>query len=369
MNINDYLVWRGDLPICKNYPFNEVDGLILARLSYLPFDKINFKEGDTLEVVSHKMKKLIDDDYKIIDDKDLIFNLGNSLRFKDLYITDFILNKDRKAERQFGAITIHLGKEIYVSYIGTDNSIIGWKEDFNLSFMKNLPAQLEGVKYLNDVLTKYKGKVRIGGHSKGGNVAIYSSLYVDKKYKNRINYVYNFDGPGFYDEIIFNGHSDILSKINTYIPQDSVIGRILKHRWEITVVNSSNKGLYQHDIYSWGIIKDKIIRNDGVTGSSEFTNETINEWLLNTSPENRKIFVDGVFEMLYSSESESFRELSKTWTKEIPNMMGAYKDISKDDRKVISKMIKEFIKASSDVFKKNSKVKIEELKDNFFDKK
>lgn len=202
MSVNDYLIWRGDIPFSKKHSFNEVDGLILARVSYLPFDKIIFEDGDTFEIISYKMRNLIDDDYKITSDKDLIFNLGKSVRYRDLKLTDFVLNKNKEAERQFGAITIHLGREMYVSYIGTDNSLVGWKEDFNLSFMKNVPAQALGVNYLNSILDKYKGKVIIGGHSKGGNVAIYSSLYVQKKYKNRIVNVYNFDGPGFYDEII-----------------------------------------------------------------------------------------------------------------------------------------------------------------------
>lgn len=359
MNINDYLIWRGDLPFSL-YGFNEVDSLILSRFSYLPFDKITISDGDKLSEISSKMSTLKDDYYKIIDDKELIVNLGNSIRYKDLTVSDLILNKSIEAEKQFGAITIHLDDFIYVSYIGTDNSIVGWKEDFNMSFMKNVPAQIEGVKYLNNIASKYSDKIWIGGHSKGGNVAIYSALYCNKKIIDRIIKVDNFDGPGFEKSVIANGNK-VLAKVNTYIPQGSVIGRLLEHDEKVYVVNSHNKGILQHDIYSWEIIKDKFVLENKITGSSEIVNLTIRQWLTNTTPQNRKLFVDAVFELLYSSNSESFRELSKTWTKDIPEMVEAYSEISKEDKKNIIKMLKEFGKAFSSAFKEESKYKWEEI--------
>ena len=364
MNINDYLIWRGDLPFSL-FPFNEVDDLILARFSYLPFDKIEFENNETIKSISYKMKDF-SSEFKLEADKDLIINLGKSVRFKDLKVTDFIFNKSKEAERQFGAVTIHLDDFIYVSFIGTDNSIIGWKEDFNMSFMDNVPAQTLGKKYLNNVSSKYSDNIKIGGHSKGGNVAIYSALYCDKNILDRIISVCNFDGPGFNKNIILNGN-DILKKVRSYIPQESVIGRLLEHEEEITVVLSNEKGLYQHDIYSWEIKKDMIVRSS-LTNSSEFAHKTIKKWLVNTTPQNRKVFVDGIFDLLYSSNSESFRELSKNWTKDIPNMLSAYSEISKEDKKVIGNMLKEFSRASSNIFKEESKAKLEEWIGNINDR-
>lgn len=356
MNVNDYLIWRGDLPF-NLFPFNEVDDLIFARFSYLPFDKIEFNDFETIESISNKMKGF-SSEFKIEGDNDLIANLGKSVRFKDLKVSDFIFNKSKEAERQFGAVVIHLEDSIYVSFIGTDNSIIGWKEDFNMSFMDNIPAQIEGKKYLDNISSKYSGNIRIGGHSKGGNVAVYSSLYCDRSILDRIISVSNFDGPGFNKNVILNGNN-ILAKVKSYIPQESVIGRLLEHEEEIIVVLSHEKGLYQHDIFSWEIKKDMIVRASGLTGSSEFAHKAIKEWLINTNPQNRKIFVDGIFDLLYSSNSESFRELSKSWAKDIPNMLNAYSEISKEDKKVIGSMLMEFSKASSNTFKEESKAKIE----------
>lgn len=364
MNVNDYLVWRGDILFSDDYPFNDVDALILARFSYLPFDKI--KLGDeTISSISSKMEKLDISDFKIDDDKLLIHNLGKSSRFKSLKVSDFVFNKVKSLEKQFGAVTIHLPNFIYISYIGTDNSLVGWKEDCNMSFKKNVPAQKEGVKYLSEIAFKYKGLIALGGHSKGGNVAVYSAL--KGGFNNRIIRAFNFDGPGF-EKVIFDECLDksIISKIITYIPQDSVIGRLLEHEEEYKVVSSNNKGLYQHDIYSWNVLKDSLVMLPEVTNSSEFVNQSIRQWLKNTDDKQRKVFVDCIFELLYSSDIDTFRELSKVWVSKIPKFLSTYNSISKEDRETVSKMLKEFVSAVSYVFRETSKSKFEELESKLF---
>ena len=364
MNINDYIVWRGDIPFSDSFPFNDVDALILARFSYLPFDKI--KIGDeTILSISSKMEKLKISDFRIDDDKLLIHNLGKSTRFKNLKVSDFVFNRVKSLEKQFGAVTIHLSDFIYISYIGTDNSLVGWKEDCNMSFKKNIPAQKEGVKYLSEIAFKYKGKIVLGGHSKGGNVAVYSALNGD--FNDRIIRAYNFDGPGF-EKSIFDECLDksIIDRIVTYIPQGSVIGRLLEHEEEYKVVSSNNKGLYQHDIYSWNVLKDDLVMLSKVTDSSEFINQSIKTWLKNTDENQRKIFVDCIFELLYSSNTSTFRELSKVWMSKIPDFLSTYKSISKEDREVVNDMLKDFINAMNYVFKEKSKSKFEEFESKFF---
>lgn len=168
-NINDYLIWRGDLPINSICKFNEIDSMILARFSYLLFNKIKMQKEETIASISNKMKDFDNEEFRYNGDKEMINHLGQSDRFKNMLVTDFIEINDKKTEKQFSAITVHISnKELYVSFIGTDNSIIGWKEDFNMAFMHEIPAQLEGLKYLKYIATKYpESKIRIGGHSKG----------------------------------------------------------------------------------------------------------------------------------------------------------------------------------------------------------
>lgn len=360
-NINDYLLWRGDILISKEYPFNEIDSMILARFSYLRFDKIKLNKKETIKSISDKMKDLKNNEFLYNGDKDLITNLGNSKRFKDMIVTDYIKTNDKEIEKQFGAITIHISdREIYISYIGTDSTINGWKEDANMAFMDSVPCQIEGKKYLERISHNYMGKkIRVGGHSKGGNVAIYSAITVPVSIKARIIKVYNYDGPGFNKKIIDQyGNEKIISKITTYIPQESVIGRMLNHKEKCEIVLSTEKGIYQHDIYSWQVLKDDLIKSENLTDKSEIMNKALDEWLENTTQSQRKIFFDTIFKIFYSTESNTFSELSKNLSSNIIIILKAYNEISKQDKDIITKMIKLFAKTYILVIKENQTNKL-----------
>ena len=300
-NINDYLKWRGDLTF-KQSPLNEVDNMILSRFSYLPFNKIEMKEKETIGSVVKKLKSFSVEDFNIKGDKPLVDNLDNCIRFKDLKLTDYVENTDLKLEEQFAAITIHLNdKEMYVSFCGTDNSLIGWKEDFNLSFMQNIPAQLAGVKYLKAIAHKYDKKMYIGGHSKGGNVAVYAAVFAGNKIQDRIINVTNHDGPGCDETIIEKPeYKRILDKLYTYIPQSSVIGRLLEHEEKYKVVKSLEKGIMQHDIYSWQVLGTKIVQMKEVTNAV------------------------------------TMREISSAKMKNVAKMLKSYRNLDEKDRKMIN---------------------------------
>ena len=346
-NINDYLNWRGDIPFSKENPFNEIDSMILARFSYLLFNKIKMEEKETIKSISEKMKKFKNEEFLYNGDKELITNLGESNRYKDLLVTDFEENNEKENEKQFSAIVIHTGKkEMYISYIGTNSTLYGWKEDFNMSFMDNVPCQIAGKNYLEKIAGKYKNKIiRIGGHSKGGNVAIYSAITVDKAIQKRIIKVYNYDGPGFNKHIIEQySNTDILGKIETYFPQESIIGRLMNHKEKCSIVLSKEKGILQHDIYSWQVLRDKLIYTPQMTKSSEILNNTLTTWLSNTTPEQRKIFVDTIFELFFSTNLNTFGEISKNITKTLPVIFRKYNEISNEDKKILTEMIKLFIK-------------------------
>lgn len=367
-NINDYLLWRGDLKIDNQNRFNEIDSMILARFSYLIFDKIKMEEKETIFSLANKMKNFDNEEFRYNGDKELITYLSESERFKDLVVTDYIQINDKEIEKQFGAITIHISNfEMYVSYLGTDSTIFGWKEDFNMSFMDSVPCQVSGKEYLEKVSRKYPyKKIRVGGHSKGGNVAIYSAITVPNYIQERIIKVYNYDGPGFSQNIINKYVNDkIINRIETYIPQDSVIGRILYHKERIRVIHSIEKGILEHDIFSWQVLKDNLIELEKNTEASEDIDKTITQWLETTTPEQRRIFIDLVFELFYSTEANTFGEMSKNFTTNLPIIMKKYNQISKEEKEVMSKMIK----IAFEIFIKNIKEremeKIELLKTEY----
>ncbi|MCI8482579.1 MAG: DUF2974 domain-containing protein [Clostridia bacterium] len=247
-NIFDYLTWRGDLTL-EQSEFNEIDNLILARFSYLPFDNV-LKEGEaiTIKEAAKRFEKLDIKKERILqkEDIDLFPTLAGCNRFCDMKITDYINKINLKEEKQFSAITILMPDEtIYISFRGTDNTLIGWKEDFNMSFQGKVPSQIDAVEYVKGVAKKYQNPLRIGGHSKGGNVAVYAASFCTEKIQERIINVYNNDGPGFHEEVIVKpSYQKMLSKIHTYVPQTSIIGRLLYHEENYTVVQSTQNRCY-----------------------------------------------------------------------------------------------------------------------------
>ena len=366
-NVNKYLEWRGDIPFDEKYSLNEVDSLILARFSYLPFYKINFKGEKTLTIsaISKKMIKLDDSEFIYDGDKELITKLGKSERFKNLIVSDSLYTNKINNEEQFGAVTIHLPfNEIYVSYVGTDFSINGWKEDCNMAFMDVVPCQKLGKDYLEKIASKYPDKIRIGGHSKGGNVAIYSYVTVNNEIKNRVIKVYNYDGPGF-NRYISNKMKltkVYLNKIQGYIPQESIVGRLLNHIEKCQIVKSDNKGFLQHDIYSWEVTKDNVVTSDRLTDKSEIINDTLTKWLEDITPEKRKLFVDFVFDLLYSTDTIHFEDMTKNLSKSIIKIFKSYSGINEDEKKEFLNMIKLFLSTYINESKSREISKIEEKK-------
>lgn len=372
-NINDYLIWRGDLPINSKIPFNEVDSMILARFSYLRFDKINMNDEESIKSISDAMKDFEDEEFLFHGDKELITNLGNSDRFNKMLVTDYERINDSESEKQFGAITIHLSQdEMYISYIGTDKTITGWKEDVNMGFMENVPCQIAGKEYLKKIAKKYPlKKIRIGGHSKGGNVAIYSAVTNSNEIQDRIIKVDNFDGPGFNSKIINKyKNSSIIERIETYIPQESIIGRILDHEEKVTISLSCEKLFMQHDIYSWQIYRDSMIKSEKNTDISENVSETFKEWIDNSTDVQRKIMFNSIFELFYSTDAKTFGEMKKTISTSLPKIFNKYKELDENDKKVMMDMIKSISNIYMNVFKQKEKekfaIKKEEIDKKFF---
>lgn len=351
-NILDYIKWRGDITL-ENAKFNEIDNLILSRLSYLPFETIKMDEKETIYTIAQKFKEIDSENFNLKNDRSLILELGKSNRFKNLIITDCKYIRNEREEKQFIAVTIHLGNgEMYLSYGGTDNTLVGWKEDFNLSFMMHIPSQLEGIKYIKKVSKKYIEKMHLGGHSKGGNIAVYSSIFCPKAIQNRIMDVTNHDGPGFDKQVIEKEeYKRILNKVYTYIPQSSVIGRLLEHEEKYTIVKSIQKGIMQHDIYSWEVLGTKFIKESEVTNGSKMINETVRNWLKNTTPEQRENFINVMYEVVTTTKAKTFKEFTSSWAKNIGIILKTYKNIDEKDKKIIGQMILNFITAAKESIK------------------
>ena len=357
-NVCDYVKWRGDLSI-EQSEFNEIDNLILSRFSYFPFDKI-IKENEvvTIKELSERFKKKDIRKLPILwkDDVDLFPLMGESERFGKLLATKYINKIDQEQEKQFAAITVLMpDNTIFVSYRGTDNTIVGWKEDLNMSFKSHIASQISAKKYLEIIAQEYPDKkIRIGGHSKGGNVAVYAATFVNKEIKDRIINVYNNDGPGFCDDVIETPeYKEMIEKVHTYIPQSSVIGRLMNHKEKYTVVESTQKGIMQHDLYSWEVLGKQFVTLEEVTNGSEFVDKTIKEWLENVEPTKREQVIDVVFDILNTTEAQTMKEIKTNWFTNARTMMASYKNIDNETKELIWQTLNELFKVAKDnVFKK-----------------
>ena len=362
-NILDYIKWRGELSF-KQDEFNNVDNLILSRFAYLPLDDV-FKNLE--KVKDRKGRITIRNAYiyliksgikeeKILqkEDIDLFPALANSERFGNLIIDMYVNKISKKEEKQFSAVSIHIPDgTIYVSYRGTDNTLVGWKEDFNMSLDINIPSQKEAVNYLNEVYEKTHKDIRIGGHSKGGNLAMYAAIFCNKKVKNNILEVYNNDGPGLNMEIVNSiEYKQVVNKINSLIPQNSIIGKLMYHEEKFKIVKSSQKGIMQHDLYTWQIEGKEFIYLKEVTNESEAIDAIIKEWTTKFTPEQRSQFINIVYEIINETKSETLYEMSKNRFKTMGTIIKAYHKTNKKNKQIISQTLLElFGITKNNVFK------------------
>lgn len=340
-NINDYLKWRKDIKIAKKTPFNELDQLILARFSYLPFHRINLEKVETISSIAQKMQKLPKNSYCWPDDQEFLRLLGKSRRFSEMKVTNYVKNNSRELERQFSAVTIHLDfMHCYLSYFGTDDSITGWKEDFNLAFLEEIPAQKEALEYLRNRAKHFFWKrIYLGGHSKGGNIATYAAIKSSDVIQKRISGVYNYDGPGLSSSLVKQDTGDfkILNKIQSFVPQESIIGRLFEHKEAVVVVHSEAKNIFQHDIYSWQVETDRFARSK-YTKKSDLINKAVNKWIQSASRSEFETFVNGMFVIFSSAEVNNPIELMRKWRHFAPKLLKEYLNTPREKKKVIAEV-------------------------------
>ena len=318
-NVTDYVKWRGDIPF-EVAPLNEIDSLIFCELSYIPFERFfsYTKHGETLEALMTKFLALPEKDRKmgaIIPDEaitKLFIEVAKSKRYKHVRLKNFVNTVCKTAEKQFCAMTFVLNSEYYyIAYRGTDDNIVAWKEDFNMAFNTPIPSQRDGAEYLDAVGMKTRRKLYIGGHSKGGNIAVYSALYANERVKKKIISVHSFDGPGFRPDFIETIHDDeTKAKIVKYLPQASIIGVIFEPVSTCKYVKSKGKGMYQHDAFNWEVIGTEFVYVDGLVRSSIEFHDILLKWTISMDPKEREEFVGAVFRLITVNDVSTLTDIA-----------------------------------------------------------
>ena len=362
----DYLDWRGDLDFNIS-PFNPVDNIIFSQLSYLALDGIvpGPEDGDGISIALavRIFNEKVNSPEGLVqtsvfrEDPDLIRALGASRRFGNCQLFGYVNHIDNTLETQFSALCIHIDDDhCFVVFRGTDSSIVGWKEDFNMSFKEVVPSQLEAVKYLERMAPMLNGRLRVGGHSKGGNLAIYASAFCNSKIQQRIDTIYNNDAPGFHKNVVSSkGYSAIKGRIRSYVPQASIIGMLLDHNIKYTIIKSSENGLMQHSLYTWEVTYNDLVRAEKSTVSSRFINKTIRGWVNNIDIDQREQFIEALYYILKAADVKSVSEFENSWFSSAGRILKSINNLDETKRKIIRTAMTELFNSANkniDVFVK-----------------
>ncbi len=340
-NMMDYIAWRGDIPLNFS-PFNDVDSLILACLSYLDFPgepspirdlAVGLPPADELQLSF------------VHDIRAMLSAAAMTERFAGLEVLWPGAVTDVDREMQFAAVTFRLPDgSHYVAFRGTDNTIVGWREDFNMAFESPVPAQSAAVNYLTKIAGLTDGPLILGGHSKGGNLAIYAAAHASPGAQERIARIYSFDGPGLDDATMASeGYAHIARRIRSFVPQQSVIGLLLAYHPEYTVVKSTGVSLLQHDAFTWQALGTGLISATELDVSSQLVDQTVHAWLSRITPEERRLFVDTIFDILESAGVSTVKELLRDVPDRVPALLKALSKVDFETARMILSLMGQFV--------------------------
>ncbi len=355
-NIFNYLEWRGDLSL-KTEPFNDVDNVVLSELSYVDFSELVPENGEALlsdvreKYFGQHLRSLIrDDSYHILSAPLLMDGMASGERFSGAKLADYVNIIDREGESQMAAVTVLLDDgSAYVSFRGTDTTIVGWKEDFNMSFMPVTEGQRRATEYLDRVGRETGRKLRVGGHSKGGNFAIYASAFCSSEVRDKVIEVYSNDGPGFRKEIMESDeYKAVLPKVKSIVPATSVIGMLLASDVSHEFVRSSSAGINQHDVFTWEVDRNRLVSTEP-SNLGIFIRRSQQDWLSKLSDEEREDFVNALFSILESTGMDTLDEIYSQKLKSLEKIRGFLKEMPKPKQKEMNRVIGELIASGRDI--------------------
>lgn len=337
----------------KTRKFNVVDAAILSRLVYLNLEGVvgDFSKDKDIELIDTYVYSVVDKIYEGMYQKDSVEKLYNaailSPRYRNMKIKYFADKKNAKTGKQFAAMTFIFGDEACITYRGTDASMIGWKENLEMTYTYPIPSQKEAEDYLKKALKKLKKngikKIYVSGHSKGGNIGISAVLNAKDSELKCIDKIYAFDSPGFPDEI-YNSerYMEIKDKIVKVIPKDSMIGILLDNRREYLVTDSKASVFFQHDICNWTLTKNDFKYLKSPSKSSITIKDNLEKWLKSSTKKEKDIFVESMYFMIKDQgESEKVGVLDKMKT--VPKIYENYKKLPEHQRDNFVKLIKELV--------------------------
>ncbi len=346
--ILDYLREYGGYNLSEK-PFSDVDSLVISQLSYLKFDGIvpGPFEGQMpvslQEIAAHKdYDHLYADERYRKDNTALFLGVVNSIRFGSMKLWNYVNHIEPEEESQFSAVVCGLSEGVtYVVFRGTDENIVGWKEDLNLAFSEPVPGQRRSVVYLEQAAKTIEGEFYVGGHSKGGNLAVYSAMHCEPEVRDRIARIYDHDGPGFRPEVRRQGaYAEIESRIHKTVPRSSLVGMLLYTDGAYQVVESKTIGLAQHNPYTWLIKDDSFRIVEQIRPGRKFMDQALNEWILSLDQEQMHTFVDTLYHIVQASETDNLIDFTANWFQSLQKIGRAVGEVDGETAEVLFRIMR-----------------------------
>ena len=350
-NIVDYVWEQGDSfaerPLCR------VDSLVFSQLSYfqMPTRAEEAWSWEGLPIAEVWRTDWLDEMVEHMVDpegaKRLAAALAASPRFRDIRICGYVMQDDQLTQMQFSAMTFRMANgDAYVAFRGTDNTLLGWKENLNMAFQVQLPSHSQALRYLERAASNVDGSLWVGGHSKGGTLAAYVAFACSPELRERVACCYSHDGPGFISatlEDVDPGSGG--APLDKTVPKSSVFGMLFAQDYQdALVVRSVNSGFSQHDPLSWEIDGCDFVFEERLGRAASYVDSSLNAWIQRATLEERERFVEAVFAIMTAGDKKYAHEVRLNWRSAVPAMARAARDLDPEVREVFMHKVYELVR-------------------------
>jgi len=358
----------------QEMPMTEVDTVVLCLLSYLKFDGMVPDVSENRPPVILKSLEGHPDVEKLFADvrfeksnRALFHGMLKGKRFGDLRLNCYVNVIEEKWETQFSAVTFILDDDtIYVAYRGTDETIVGWKEDFNMAYISPVPGQEYSVWYLNQVANRLQGPLYVGGHSKGGNLAMYSAMNCEPEIQDRIVKIYSLDGPGFRPEVLEKcGYDKVKDRVVKILPNSSMVGMLFETDMHFQVVKTRTFGLAQHDLFTWLVVSNHLVRANDIYEKRKQLDNTLNEWILSLDEQQLRTFVDTLYQVVSASKVDNLIDFTAEWKKNMNSVIAALKEVDEPTLEVLREIVRSLFEIAGTNIRKEVNTKPEGIRGVF----
>ena len=349
-NMLDYIKEFGHV-LFEERAFSEIDALVLTELEYLPLEKVvpSDENGENFVTVKEIAEYMKEHKKQLFDENPMMMTperhevsqiIADAPRFQSMKFFGVVSEWDKDTTKQFAAITVEVEPGVrLVIFRGTDDTLIGWKEDFLMTYSPLVAAQTDAKEYLAKQASLWDGDLMVSGHSKGGNLALYAAATQEEDVQLRIVDIFCFDSPGLYRSVLeTKGYQNIVPLAMRYIPQDALVGLMLESEVPYVIVKSDAVGAMQHSAMTWGIEDGQFIKVDKLTKNSLLNDQTFKKWTESVSDEELELFWNVFFELLFTAGIETVNDVYGQFMHYVQEFLKAAGEMDEEKRELLTRV-------------------------------